>query len=176
MEGLRCLVEAFIELALENPDVRLRIAGYLAPRDQIYHDQQAQKVAAAGLGARVDWLGEVDRNGKLELLRSLDVLCMPTTYHESKGLPVLEALASGVSVVLPEQGAFPELIEWTGGGVLVEPNSRAALVDGLTDLLDDSEGRTAMGRAGRRAVHEKFSDDAMATATLKEYERVLCMN
>lgn len=175
-KGLRCLVEAFIELALENPDVRLRIAGYLSPRDQIYHDQQAQKVAAAGLGARVDWLGEVDRNGKLELLRSLDVLCMPTTYHESKGLPVLEALASGVPVVLPEHGAFPELIEWTGGGVLVEPNSRAALVDGLTDLLDDSEGRTAMGRAGRRAVHEKFSDDAMATATLKEYERVLCMN
>jgi glycosyltransferase involved in cell wall biosynthesis len=101
---------------------------------------------------------------------------MPTTYHESKGLPVLEALASGVPVVLPEHGAFPELIEWTGGGVLVEPNSRAALVDGLTDLLDDSEGRTAMGRAGRQAVHEKFSDDAMATATLKEYERVLCMN
>jgi len=173
-KGLHHLVEAFVALAGERPEVRLRIAGYLAPRDQSYHDQQEQKIAEAGLGERVDWLGEVDREGKLELLHSLDVFCMPTTYHESKGLPVLEALASGVPVALPAHGAFPEIIEWTGGGVLVEPNSPEALVDGITDLLDDSEGRTAMGRAGRKAVHEKFSDDTMATATLKEYERVLC--
>lgn len=175
-KGLHNLVEAFVDLARARPDVRLRVAGYLAPRDQAYYDRQEQKIAEAGLGDRVDWLGEVDREGKLDLLHSLDVFCMPTTYHESKGLPVLEALASGVPVALPAHGAFPEMVEWTGGGVLVEPNSTAALVDGIASLLDDAERRIAMGQSGRRAVHEKFSDDAMATATLKEYERVLCMN
>jgi len=175
-KGLHHLVEAFVELARARPEVRLRIAGYMAPRDHGYRNAQERVLAQAGLGQRVDWLGEVDREGKLDLLHSLDVFCMPTTYHESKGLPVLEALASGVPVVLPGHGAFPEMVEWTAGGVLVEPNSPAALVDGIVSLLDDAERRTAMGRSGRRAVHDRFSDDAMATATLKEYERVLCMS
>lgn len=175
-KGLHHLVDAFVDLASGRPDVRLRVAGYLAPRDQEYRDQQQQRLSEAGVADRVDWLGEVDRQGKLDLLHSIDLFCMPTTYAESKGLPVLEALASGVPVVLPEHGAFSEMVDWTGGGVLVEPNSPAALVDGIASLLDDSARRIALGQSGRSAVHEKFSDDAMATATLKEYERVLCMS
>ncbi len=101
---------------------------------------------------------------------------MPTVYRESKGLPVLEALASGVPVVLPDHGAFPEMIEWTGGGVLVQPNDPESLAAGVASLLDDPENRTAMGRSGRAAVQQRFSDDAMATATLKEYERLVCTN
>ncbi len=175
-KGLHHLVEAFIQLASTRDDVRLRVAGYLAPRDLDYRDELIRALDEAGVGDRVDWYGEVDRKGKLDMLHSLDVFCMPTTYHESKGLPVLEALASGVPTVLPAHGAFPEIVEWTGGGLLVEPNSPGAMVDGIASLLDDSERRTAMGQDGRRAVHERFSDDMMATATLKEYERVLCMN
>jgi len=163
-KGLHQLVDAFIELAGQRPKARLRIAGYLAARDQAYRDD------------RVDWRGEVDRQGKLDLLHSLDVFTMPTVYHESKGLPVLEALASGVPVVLPAHGAFPEIIYWTGGGMLVEPNSPTALAEGILEMADDAEARCGMSAAGRAAVHEQFSDDAMATATLKEYEKVLCMN
>ena len=89
---------------------------------------------------------------------------------------MLEALASGVPVVVPSHGAFPELVEWTGGGVLVEPNSPAALAAGIMDLAADPERRTRLGAAGREAVHTQFSDDAMATATLQEYEQLICTN
>jgi glycosyltransferase involved in cell wall biosynthesis len=46
---------------------------------------------------------------------------VPTSYREPKGLYVLEALANGVPVVQPKHGSFPELIEATGGGLLVNP-------------------------------------------------------
>ena len=55
---------------------------------------------------------------------TIDVLSVPTTYREPKGLYVLEALANGVPVVQPRHGSFPELIEATGGGLLVTGRSR----------------------------------------------------
>ncbi|NKB89610.1 MAG: glycosyltransferase [Acidobacteria bacterium] len=175
-KGLHHLIDAFIQLAPESPQARLRIAGYQAARDDEYRNEQVQKIEAAGLSDRVDWLGEVDRQGKLELLHSLDVFCMPTVYHESKGLPVLEAMASGVPIVVPNHGAFPEIIEWTGGGALVEPNSPNALAAGIMEMAADPTQRSRLGDAARQAVHTKFSDDAMADATLHEYERLRCTN
>ena len=44
---------------------------------------------------------------------------MPATYAEPKGLSLLEAMANGVPVVQPRRGAFPEIVERTGGGLLV---------------------------------------------------------
>ena len=48
---------------------------------------------------------------------------------ENASLAVYEALAAGLPVVQPRHGAFPEWIEATGGGVLVEPQSPAALAE-----------------------------------------------
>ena len=109
---------------------------------------------------------EVDLEGKVRFLRSLDVLSVPTSYHEPKGLYVLEALANGVPVVQPRHGAFPEVVEATGGGVLVEPDDPAALAEGLAQLLDDPN-RGALGRAGRQAVFERYNDEGMADETVR---------
>ena len=50
------------------------------------------------------------------------MLSVPATYEEPKGIFLLEAMASGVPVVQPRRGAFPEIIESTGGGLIVEPD------------------------------------------------------
>ena len=46
----------------------------------------------AGVGDRVEILGTVDRQQKLDFLRSIDLFALPTIYRDPKGLPVLEAL------------------------------------------------------------------------------------
>ena len=98
---------------------------------------------------------------------------MPTPYQEPKGLFVLEALANGVPVVQPHHGAFPELLEATGGGILVEPGSAGAVSSGVLELMNDAARREALGQQGREAVHREFSAGAMAAATLAVYQKYL---
>ena len=67
--------------------------------------------------------------------------------------------------MLPRHGSFPEMIEETGGGLLVEPGSAEALVAGLRTLLDDEPRRLELGRRGRAAVFASRGEEAMAQAT-----------
>lgn len=173
-KGLHQLVDAFVRLAeLRDCDaLRLRIAGYLGARDVAYKNECMATFEKAGISNRVDFVGEVDLEGKLDFLRSLDILSVPTVYQESKGIFAIEALADAVPVVLPRHGSFPELIEATGGGVLVEPGSQEALVTGIRELVVDPERRRDLGAKGQQAVHEKFNDDANAEALLEVYSRL----
>ena len=102
------------------------------------------------------------------LFRSnLDVFSVPTTYAEPKGLYVLEALAAGVPVVQPHHGVFPELIEQTGGGILVEPDHPQSLADALGRLLQDTSERLRLGRSGKESVQRRFTADKMAARMLE---------
>jgi glycosyltransferase involved in cell wall biosynthesis len=106
-------------------------------------------------------------------LQSLDVLSVPTTYREPKGLYVLEALANGVPVVQPRHGSFPELIETTGGGLLVTPDDPDDLAAALRRLLEDAAHRTELGRKGKEAVHRFFHAARMAEETVAIYRKYL---
>ncbi|HET9227142.1 MAG TPA: glycosyltransferase family 4 protein, partial [Thermoanaerobaculia bacterium] len=153
--------------------VRLRVAGYLGERDRKYLEDLESRIAGWGLSGSYERVGEVDRDAKIRFLQSIDVLSVPTTYREPKGLFVLEALANGVPVVQPRHGAFPEVIEATGGGLLVEPDSPEELAHGIETLLRDPGLRLELGRKGREAVHARFHDGAEAENTLRVYERLL---
>ena len=86
---------------------------------------------------------------------------------------LLEAMANGVPVVQPRRGAFPEIVETTGGGLLVEPDNPEALADGLLDALARiRRGRAALGRAGaegvRRALHRRTHGGVASSAVYAE--------
>ena len=170
-KGLHLLTGAFHDLTrgVEPGAVRLRVAGYLSERDRAYKEGIFAQLTDWGLGDVVDDLGEVDRAGKTAFLRTLHALCVPTTYREPKGLFALEALAEGVPVVLPRHGAFPELIHATGGGMLVEPDSAAAVATALRSLIDDPVRRESLGRAGREVVRRDYRDDRTADSLLDIY-------
>ena len=126
-----------------------------------------------GLSDAFNYWGEVDRHQKIDFLNGLHVLSVPTTYKESKGLFILEALANGVPVVQPRHGNFPELIAATGGGVLVDPESPDAIAEGILQLIDNPDYREALGQQGKEAVHREFSDDVMAESTLAVYRKYI---
>jgi len=65
-------------------------------------------------------------------------------------------------VVLPAHGAFPELIESTGGGLLVEPGSTTALAAAIAELLRDPARAEQLGRAARAHVLERFTPERQA--------------
>jgi glycosyltransferase involved in cell wall biosynthesis len=170
-KGLHLLAQAFRELteAVGKEKVRLRIAGYLGKRDEEYFEEIRSRIDSWGLSSSVEFLGEVDREQKLAFLGGLDVLSVPTPYREPKGRFVLEALAAGVPVVQPRHGIFPELIQDTGGGILVEPGNTFALANSLEELMKNPECRRELGRKGRERIHDAYSDQAMAEEMLKVY-------
>ena len=165
-KGLANLVDALLCLDLNKfPLLRLKIAGWLGLENQAYAEEQWSKLDNAGWQGRYEYLGAVDRQQKLDFFRSVDLFCVPTAYEEPKGLYVLEAMAAGVPVVASDHGAFPELINATGGGILALPNDPAALAEQLISLINDSDRRASLGKAGRSHVLSLRDASSMASLT-----------
>jgi glycosyltransferase involved in cell wall biosynthesis len=174
-KGLHVLAEAF-RLLRDFPGVppaRLRVSGWLGENNRAYFEGVRQRLHEAGLGDRFEYVESPDHASKVRFLQGLDVLSVPTTYREPKGLYVLEALANGVPVVQPRHGSFPELIEATGGGLLVNPDDPRDLAGALCRLLEDTGRREELGRKGKEAVYARFHAAAMAEETVTVYRKYL---
>ena len=151
-KGLHLLAEAYVRLRqrMSGAPARLEVAGYLAPITA-YLESARAVLDTGGTRPRFTYRGELDRAGKLAFLRELDVLSVPATYDEPKGMFLLEAMASGVPVVQPRRGAFIEVVEKTGGGMLVDPDDPEALADGLHALWADPAMRERLAARRSRA-------------------------
>jgi glycosyltransferase involved in cell wall biosynthesis len=117
--------------------------------------------------------GELDRAGKRAFLRDLDVLSVPATYDEPKGIFLLEAMASGVPVVQPRRGAFIEVVGKTGGGVLVDPDDPDALASGLHSLWADPALRDRLGRTAYDGVRKHYTIAQSADCLIAAYESLV---
>jgi glycosyltransferase involved in cell wall biosynthesis len=126
-----------------------------------------------GISNQFKYHGELDRQGKLAFLRSLSVFSVPESYEEPKGLFLLEAMASGIPVVQPRRGAFTEILEKTGGGLLVEPDNPEALAQGILELWRDPAKRMELGARAFRNVRRHYGMTQMAESTLSVYQSVL---
>ena len=173
-KGLHVLAEAYRHLRkngrLEN--ARLSAAGYLAPEHRSYLSEIQEAMNQAELGSEFKYEGVVDRQQKIAFLQSIDVLSVPATYNEPKGIFLLEAMACGVPVLQPRRGGFTEVVERTGGGLLVEPDNIDALAEGIVKLATDTELRASLGQSGFQKVREHYSVGRMADSALEVYESV----
>jgi glycosyltransferase involved in cell wall biosynthesis len=170
-KGLDTLVEAYLILRQRHRvrDLRLHVGGSCGPADQAFVEGLRERLRAEGVLAEVEFHPNLDRAGKLEFLRSLSVFSVPARYGEAFGLYVIEAMAAGVPVVQPRAAAFPELIEATGGGLLCAEENPQALAEAIESLLLDPARAQELGEAGRHAVFERFSAEAMARAMVQAY-------
>ena len=174
-KGLHLLAEAYHRLR-SRPDVpptRLLAAGYVLNEHRDYLSTVQQRMRNWGLESEFTYAGAPDRAGKIALLRQMDVFSVPAVYAEPKGLSLLEAMANGVPIVQPRRGAFTEIVQRTGGGILVMPDDADALAEALLVLLLDRDHAAAMGRTGADGVRRQYSVDHMAEAAEKVYGELL---
>lgn len=173
-KGLHVLADAYVRLRrrTNGTPMRLEAAGYL-PRDgQPYLESVRRALQEAGLGREFTYRGEVDREGKLAFLRGVDVLSVPATYDEPKGMFLLEAMASGVPVVQPRRGSFTEIVERTGGGLLVEPDDPEALAAGLYQMATTPALRAALADRAFDGVRACYTIGHSADRLLEVYSYV----
>jgi glycosyltransferase involved in cell wall biosynthesis len=175
-KGLHLLAEAYAIFRRKLPAdarVTLEVAGYIGRAHAPYLDGVKRAIEAAGLASEFTYRGAVDRGGKLAFLQTLDVLSVPATYDEPKGVFLLEAMASGVPVVQPRRGAFTEIVENTGGGLLVAPDNPQALAEGLFALWSDRAKTDALAARGFDGVRAHYTVAHSADRQMAVYESMI---
>lgn len=174
-KGLHVLANAYQRMRKDGrlPNARLEAAGYLAPEHKTYLSDVEDEMKEAGLADEFHYRGVLDREQKIAFLQSLDVLSVPATYDEPKGMFLLEAMACGVPVVQPRRGAFTEIVEQTGGGLLVEPDNPESLAEGLLRIYRDPALGERLGQSGFQKMREHYSVARMADRALEAYASVL---
>jgi glycosyltransferase involved in cell wall biosynthesis len=172
-KGFHVLADAYRVLRERTSGDRARFvaAGYLPPEHHGYLESVRETLRKAGLDREFEYRGELDRSGKIAFLQEMDVFSVPTTYKEPKGLFLLEAMACGVPVVQPRVGAFPEIVERTGGGLIVEPAAEA-IASGIEALWRDPARARALGLAGAAGVRDHYTAAHMAEAAEAAYFEV----
>ncbi|HKG97425.1 MAG TPA: glycosyltransferase family 4 protein [Pyrinomonadaceae bacterium] len=175
-KGLHVLAEAYrlLRQSGELPQARLEAAGYMAADCKPYLDDIQQQLKEAGLEQEFHYRGVLDRAEKIAFLRKLDVMSVPATYDEPKGVSLLEAMACGVPLVQPRRGAFTEILEITGGGLLVQPDDPQSLAEGILKIAKNNELAEELSANGFQGVREHYTAAHMADQVLEAYESVIC--
>ena len=173
--GLGLLTDAFIALkknsALRN--LQFRATGGALGHDVHYVADLKTRLAEHGIDHDAEFLGEFDGAKRRDFLQGLSVLSVPAMQGEAFGMFLLEAMAAGVPVVQPNVGAFPEVIEATGGGLIYDRERPGALAETLEALLLDPAQMRELGQRGREAVFARFGIDRMAADFVNVYESLI---
>jgi glycosyltransferase involved in cell wall biosynthesis len=139
--------------------VPLRMAAKLRePAEQEYFDAEVRPL----LGGDIEFLGELGRDDKLELIGGSCALINPMQWDEPFGLVMVEALATGTPVVATPAGSAPELVEEGVTGYL-----RYGVRSLAAALLEAPELDRAACRA---AAAHRFSTTRMVAEHLRLYE------
>ena len=173
--GLGILADAYLKLKKTEPfrNLRLHISGGSSAGDEPFLEGLKRRFAEQGVSGDVRFFESFDRASRREFFASLSVFSVPAPNGVAFGTYILEALASGVPVVEPRVGSFPEWVEATGAGVMYDPNDADTLAQVLGDLLSDRDRRTKLGRRGREAVEGRFGTKTMVRKTLEVYTGVV---
>ncbi len=165
-KGLHVLAEAYRLIEREAPGAAvMEAAGYLGPEFRGYL-KECQRIAP------FTYHGTLDREAKQKFLAEIDVLSVPSPYADPKGTYLLEAMAAGTPFVQPRHGAFPEIAERTGGGVLVDGAEPRAIADGILSLIRNRERVREFAAAGLEGVRREYSLEKSAARAIEIYERV----
>jgi glycosyltransferase involved in cell wall biosynthesis len=157
-KNLEALARSWPEVLESFPDARLVMCGPAHPRrEQLFAGQ-----------TRATYLGHRDPSFVARLMRSAEAVVVPSTY-EGFGLPALEALAAGTTVVAAARGALPEVCG--GAAVLVEP-SPAGVANGILTALRGGPEIERLRDLGREHA-QRFSWASTARQTLRVYEEAL---
>jgi glycosyltransferase involved in cell wall biosynthesis len=158
---------AALERLKDLPGWRLWLAGGAQrPKEIAFLAELRAQVARAGLGERVQFLGE--RRDVPRLLAGADLYVQANRGPEGFSIVFMEAFAAGVPIVTMRLGGAPEIIDETCGA-LVEPGDIASFAARLRELIPARERRNTMSERARARVSE-LCDPA---ARLRDLERVL---
>jgi glycosyltransferase involved in cell wall biosynthesis len=187
------LLEAFQKIATGFPSASLHLVGprSFAPQQFVdpfgsdprtcairpfyrdpkrYMDALLRHIAA--LEERVRCEDRVPNSAITQRYASAGIFVFPSIWDEPFGIPIIEAMGTGLPVITTRGGAASEIVVDGETGFLVERGDPEGLANALRTLLGNPELRARMGAAGRQRVAELFTWDRAVTELVGHYEKL----
>ncbi|PSP24613.1 MAG: glycosyltransferase family 1 protein [Cyanobacteria bacterium SW_4_48_29] len=192
-KGVHVLLEAFQKVVEQYPETQLELVGSKAAVNyefvvglsndpkvldlaSFYRDDWLNHLSHmqehSSVANQVSFTGSVPHSQLVNYYQNTDIFVFPSVWNEPFGVPLIEAMATGVPVIATQSGAFPEIVEEGKTGLLVERGDASALADAILRLLQNEDLRKSMGEAGRQRSLENFSFDRVANDLYYQYERI----
>ena len=166
-KGFQTLVATLPLLRFRHPRLRVVIAGRGTHLGEL--EAQAQRL---GVDHMIRFPGFVPDDELRHLLHTCSSAVIPSLY-EPFGIVALEALAAGAPLVAAAAGGLVEVLDGTGAGLLFPPGDVDGLARALERMLGEPDLVAASHTAGQRLVHDVYSWDAVAAATVPQYQALL---
>jgi glycosyltransferase involved in cell wall biosynthesis len=170
--GFDKIVDAFIMIksGKKYSDLTLHVCGGYTSDDKPFIKEQIKKIKDHGFKSSVHIYPEFVGSAKQNFLSSIDIMSVPVRKPDAYGLYILESNAAGIPVVQPATGAFPEIIDMTGGGITYSPDTVDELASNVMKLLHDKVLADSYGKAGSNAVKEKLTLSHMSSDLISMYK------
>ena len=150
--------------ALRNVDagIHLVVIGRKTP----YAEQVMEYIAANNLTNRVHFLSNVSNEDLPGIYKQAELFVFPSEF-EGFGIPIVEALHSGIPVI----AASGSCLEEAGGpeSIYIGRNNESELAEAINSVLTDPEKRRRMVEAGRKYVMQ-FDDKLIAQKLIDLYQ------
>ncbi len=193
-KGIHILLEAFNKVIEKCSHVQLKIVGpegkygvlpaqmldtkdnyvkELIPFYQGEYSQQLRQIISDQASKSVYFVGSVKQLDLVEHYQEADIFVFPSVWNEPFGIPLVEAMAMELPVVVTRSGAFPEIVEQEQTGLLVERANPDDLATAIIRLVEDENLCHKMGKAGRNKVVNQFSWEKISESLFVQY-RKLC--
>jgi glycosyltransferase involved in cell wall biosynthesis len=127
---------------------------------------------ALSLTGRVNFTGWLDRDTVANLMRTSDVLVLPS-LNEGLPMAILEGMANGLAIVTTPVGAIADAIRDGDTGLLVPPGDTPLLASALGRVIRDPELRLRLGRNAREFAQTDFDVARYGERFVRLYAQVL---
>ncbi|MCH8204508.1 MAG: glycosyltransferase family 4 protein [Candidatus Hydrogenedentes bacterium] len=168
VKGQHLLGEAVEILMARACGIRAALIGGII--DQVYFDGLMDRIETSGLSDRLKYLGFIE--DPISVMGCFDVVVL-TTYTETFGLVIAEAMRAGTAVIGTNAGGVPEMIEDGETGLLFEEGDAAGLADAIQRLATDPSLRARLAASGKAFADEHFSEPRHFEGLRHIFESVL---
>ncbi len=166
-KGVHTLIEGFEAVLRTHNGVRLILVGEGPVKEALIHEVQRR-----GIADHVQFTGYVDQQTLIGLYKTSDIFVLPSHY-EPFGMAVLEAMASGLPVVVSDAGGLSEIVEDHITGLKVQPGNAQSLAEAISLLLDNGALANLLTRNAQRLIREKYDWNLVAEKTIAAYRRAV---
>ena len=150
------LLKAAAILSQQGVDVHVLLVGSGPEMD----NQKKAVASTPELSGRVTFLGASDNVA--EALNAMDLFVLPS-IAEGMSNTLLEAMASGVPVIVTPVGGSPEIVEENVSGRFFEPRDVTGLARIFGEMAQNSDLRTRLGTAARESILRRFTVESMVS-------------